>query len=78
MKGLFTASSAALTLASGTLAGPVTSRSELLIFKPLEVTTDSVHNVHVDYSDDAFEGDVRVVYGGCQMASLKTDTTSSA
>ena len=71
MKGLFTASSAALTLASGTLAGPVTSRSELLIFKPLEVTTDSVHNVHVDYSDDAFEGDVRVVYGGCQMASLE-------
>ena len=71
MKGLLTASSAALTLASGTLAGPVTSRSELLMFKPLEVTTDSVHNVHVDYSDDAFEGDIQVVYGGCQMDSLE-------
>lgn len=70
MKGLFTASSAVLTLASGTLAGPVTSRSDLLFFKPLTVTPDSVHNVHVGYGDDAFEGDVRVVYGSCDMASL--------
>jgi monoamine oxidase len=70
MKGLFTASSAALTLASGTLAGPVASRSDLLFFKPLSVTPDSVHNVHIGFGDDAFEGDVRVVYGSCDMADL--------
>lgn len=70
MKGLFTASSAVFTLASGALAGPVASRSDFLIFKPLSVTSDSVHNIHVDYNDDTFEGDVRVVYGGCDMTSL--------
>jgi hypothetical protein len=70
MKGLFTASSAALTLANSALAGPVAPRSDLLFFKPLTVTPDSVHNVHIGYGDDTFEGDVRVVYGSCDMASL--------
>jgi hypothetical protein len=69
MRGLLTASSAALCLASGALAGPVTSRSDLLFFKPLVVTSDSVHNVHVGYGDDDFEGEVRLVYGDCGMKS---------
>ncbi|KAF1925138.1 uncharacterized protein M421DRAFT_424166, partial [Didymella exigua CBS 183.55] len=71
MKGLLSASSAALTLASSTLAGPVAPRSDLLFFKPLSVITDSVHNVHVGFGDESFEGDVRVVYGSCDMASLE-------
>lgn len=69
MKGILTASSAALSLASGALSGPVTPRSDLLFFKPLSVTIDSVHNVHVGYGDDDFEGEVRVVYGDCDMTS---------
>lgn len=67
MKGLITASSAALSLASGAIAGPVAPRSDILYFRPLSVTTDSVHNVHLGYGDDDFEGEVKVVYGGCEM-----------
>jgi monoamine oxidase len=67
MKSLITASSAALSLASGALSGPVTSRSDILFFKPISVTSDSVHNVHIGYGDDTFEGEVRVVYGDCEM-----------
>ncbi|KAF3049017.1 hypothetical protein E8E11_004712 [Didymella keratinophila] len=70
MRGFLSASSAALTLASGTLAGPVAPRTDLLFFKPVSVTTDSVHNVHVGFNDESFEGDVRVVYGSCDMVGL--------
>jgi monoamine oxidase len=68
MKSLITASSAALSLASGALSGPVASRSDVIFFKPISVTSDSVHNVHLGYGDDAFEGDVRVVFGDCDMS----------
>ncbi|KAF2791444.1 hypothetical protein K505DRAFT_326865 [Melanomma pulvis-pyrius CBS 109.77] len=67
MKGLITASSAALSLASGALSTPLSSRSNLILFKPLSVTTDSVHNIHVGYNDAEFEGEVRVVHGSCDM-----------
>ncbi|KAH4022764.1 hypothetical protein HBI95_080590 [Parastagonospora nodorum] len=70
MKSFITASSAALTLASGALSTPVSPRSDTILFKPVEVTSDSVHNVHITYGDDAFEGDVRVVYGNCDMTGV--------
>ncbi|KAI4911455.1 uncharacterized protein J4E92_010268 [Alternaria infectoria] len=69
MKGLFTASSAALSLAGGAIASPVAPRSEVVFFKPLAVTSNSVHNVHVGYGDDDFEGEIRLVYGECGMKS---------
>ncbi|KAL5117316.1 hypothetical protein ACEQ8H_004761 [Pleosporales sp. CAS-2024a] len=69
MKSFVTASSAALTLASGALAASFAPRSDVIFFKPVNVTSDSVHNVHLTYSDDAFEGEVRVVYGDCDMTS---------
>ncbi|EMD88688.1 hypothetical protein COCC4DRAFT_137221 [Bipolaris maydis ATCC 48331] len=69
MKGLITASSAALSLAGGAIASPVAPRSDILFFKPIEVNSDSVHNVHVDFNDDDFEGEVRLVYGECGMKS---------
>jgi monoamine oxidase len=68
MKSIITASSAALSLASGALSGPVVPRSDIIFFKPVDVTSDSVHNVHLTYGDDTFEGDVRVVYGDCDLA----------
>ncbi|KAF1831629.1 L-amino-acid oxidase precursor [Decorospora gaudefroyi] len=68
MKGLFAASSAVLCLAAGVVAGPVFPRSDILFFKPLVVTTGSVHNIHVAYGDDDFESEVRLVYGDCVMA----------
>jgi monoamine oxidase len=69
MKSLITASSAALSLASGALSGPVASRPDVIFFKPVSVTSDSVHNVHLRYGDDSFEGNVRVVFGDCDMSS---------
>ncbi|USP79479.1 hypothetical protein yc1106_06753 [Curvularia clavata] len=69
MKGLITASSAALSLAGSAIASPVTSRSDILFFKPLEVKSDSVHNIHVEFADEDFEGEVRLVYGECGMKS---------
>jgi monoamine oxidase len=69
MKSLITASSAALSLASGALSGPVASRPDVIFFKPVSVTSDSVHNVHLGYGDDSFEGNVRVVFGDCGMSS---------
>jgi hypothetical protein len=68
MKSLITASLAALSLASGALSGPVAPRSDILFFKPLSVESDSVHNVHIGFNDDAFEGEVRVVFGECDMS----------
>jgi monoamine oxidase len=67
MKSLIT-TSAALSLAGGALAGPVASRSDIIFFKPISVSPNSVHNVHLTYGDDDFEGNVRVVYGDCNMA----------
>ena len=67
MKGFVSAASAALTLAGGASSSPVTDHSGIIFFKPTTVTTDSVHNIHVGYNDDAFEGEVRVVYGSCDM-----------
>jgi monoamine oxidase len=68
MKSIITASSAALSLASGALSSPVASRPDIILFKPLSVESDSVHNVHLTYADDTFEGEVRVVYGDCDMS----------
>jgi monoamine oxidase len=68
MKNVLKAS-VALSLASFplTLSSPVVLRQDLITFKPVDVTTDSVHNVHIEYDDDSFEGDVIVVYGNCEM-----------
>jgi monoamine oxidase len=68
MKNVLKAS-VALSLASFplTLSSPVVLRQDLITFKPVDVTTDSVHNVHIEYDDEAFEGDVIVVYGDCNM-----------
>lgn len=67
MKTLIAASSAVLSLAGCALSSPV--KSSHIIFKgPFSVDRYSVHNIHIGYGDDSFEGDVRVVYGACEMA----------
>lgn len=68
MKSIITASSAVLCLASGAVASPLAPRSDVIFFKPVSVTSDSVHNVHIGYGDDAFEGELRVVFGDCDMS----------
>ncbi|KAH7070108.1 flavin-containing amine oxidoreductase-domain containing protein [Paraphoma chrysanthemicola] len=68
MKSIITASSAVLCLARGAVASPLAPRSDVIFFKPVSVTSDSVHNVHIGYGDDAFEGELRVVFGDCDMS----------
>lgn len=67
MRGIVITASVVLSIAHGALSGPIVPRSDLVFFKPLTVTSDSVHNVHVGFSDDDFEGEVRVVFGNCNM-----------
>ncbi|KAJ5151919.1 Amine oxidase [Penicillium capsulatum] len=43
--------------------------TQIHIHEPLGVTRDSVHNIHVDYVDQAFEGPLRLVYGDCHIHS---------
>jgi hypothetical protein len=66
MRSFLTASSAALSLAGGALSGPVArSTSDILYFKPVSVTSDSVHNVHIGFNDDDFEGEASVECTNC-------------
>ncbi|KAF1953731.1 hypothetical protein CC80DRAFT_137478 [Byssothecium circinans] len=67
MKGFVPVVSVASSLASGISSSPPTDHSNVIFFKPSTVTTDSVHNIHVSYDNDDFEGEVRVVYGSCNM-----------
>jgi monoamine oxidase len=70
MKGFVAvASAAALSFASRVASKPLADHSNIISFKKSVVTTDSVHNVHIGYGDDAFEGEIRVVYGPCSMES---------
>lgn len=41
--------------------------AEILRFNPIEVTPDSVHNVHVEFIDKAFEGALQFMYGECDV-----------
>ena len=51
-------------------AGLNRKQAELLHFRlPSDVTADSLHNVHVDYIEESFEGDVQLVYGDCNIMS---------
>ncbi|PVI01023.1 hypothetical protein DM02DRAFT_706684 [Periconia macrospinosa] len=69
MKTVLTAASVALSLTHQVASSPVASYSNVISFKPSDVTTDSVHNIHVSYNDDTFEGDLRVVYGACDITA---------
>ncbi|KAF2178058.1 hypothetical protein K469DRAFT_719217 [Zopfia rhizophila CBS 207.26] len=68
MKGLITKSSIILSLAITALSGPINGGTGSFLFHgPFSVTSDSLHNIHVGYGDDSFEGVIRVVYGSCDM-----------
>ncbi|KAF2641117.1 hypothetical protein P280DRAFT_303009 [Massarina eburnea CBS 473.64] len=67
MKRLVTVASAAFSLTSCASSSPLADHSNVIFFKPSIVTTDSVHNIHVSYDSDVFAGDVRIVYGTCDM-----------
>lgn len=58
---------AAVSLSSLVLTKPLSSRG--IYFKgPIQVESDSLHNIHIGYANDV-EGEVRVVYGDCDMSA---------
>lgn len=68
MKGILKTSSAVLSMAGSAAAGLVNGRSDIIHFRgPFQVSSSSAHNVHIEYGDESFEGDVQVVYGACDM-----------
>jgi monoamine oxidase len=64
----------ALALSHSHLASSasIQKRSEILNFRVPEITADSLHNIHIDFLDDAFEGDLHIVYGDCETTSTTT------
>lgn len=70
MKQLLWTASAALNLIQGVTSTPLATHSKVVVFKPIVVTTDSVHNIHVDYIDDDFEGDIHLIYGTCNLEAI--------
>lgn len=67
MKATVGAALAAFSVIDQVTSHPSPSQSNIVIFKETRVSTDSVHNVHLSYGDDSFEGNVRVAYGPCGM-----------
>lgn len=50
------------------LAGVAPRDVEVIRFhSPGDVTADSLHNIHVEFLDSAFEGPLQLVYGECDM-----------
>ncbi|PLN76987.1 flavin-containing amine oxidoreductase-domain containing protein [Aspergillus taichungensis] len=59
-----------LGFAQTVAAGLIREQAELLHFRlPSDVTAGSLHNIHVDYIEESFEGDVQLVYGDCDIVS---------
>ncbi|KAK5956777.1 hypothetical protein OHC33_002265 [Knufia fluminis] len=53
-------------LAGTAIAKPIISNAAVHFKGPFAVDLDSVHNIHVSFDDD-FQGDLRVVYGDCDL-----------
>ena len=59
-----------LSLVNGSGSSPTDTTSNAVHFRgPFKVQSGSVHNIHVDF-DQTFEGDVRLVYGGCAISHV--------
>ncbi|CEL10066.1 Putative L-amino acid oxidase [Aspergillus calidoustus] len=48
----------------------IQKRAEILNFRVPDVIADSLHNIHLDFLDDAFEGDLHILYGDCETTSI--------
>jgi len=52
-------------------ATPMFDGGRHLSFKDLAgVTSDSIHNIHVDYVNEDFDGELHMVYGACNMLAV--------
>ncbi|KAL4736617.1 flavin-containing amine oxidoreductase-domain containing protein [Aspergillus similis] len=59
-----------LALSQSALSLTINSQPSLLQFRTPKITADSLHNVHLDFADSSFEGDLHIVYGDCETASV--------
>ncbi|KAE8356073.1 flavin-containing amine oxidoreductase-domain containing protein [Aspergillus coremiiformis] len=50
-------------------AGVVHKQANLVRFRVPDVTADSLHNVHIEFLDPTFQGDIQLVYGECEISS---------
>lgn len=71
MKACLGTALTAFSVIDAVTSHPSFGHSNVVVFKETSVSTDSVHNVHVSYQDDAFEGNVRVAYGPCGMQHIR-------
>lgn len=66
MKSFIVAS--AVGLIGTSLSSPIQDAARSLRFKALEgVTSDSIHNIHIEYVNTEFSGDLHMVYGDCDI-----------
>ncbi|KAJ5698458.1 hypothetical protein N7462_000463 [Penicillium macrosclerotiorum] len=57
-----------ISLSGFSLADPVQRGADVLRFNELgDVTADSLHNIHVEFLDDEFQGQLQLVYGECNI-----------
>ena len=70
----FISSALILGLAGSSLASPARndkgSTLPLRFRGPTEVTANSLHNIHVEFSPDSFEGEVNLFYGDCDLTHI--------
>lgn len=70
MKSTMVATSAVLALSGLASASPTRDASNVHFHGPMSVTYDSLHNIHLEFSDD-FEGHVQIVHGSCDMTDVE-------
>ncbi|KAL2839359.1 flavin-containing amine oxidoreductase-domain containing protein [Aspergillus pseudoustus] len=46
--------------------------SDILEFRIPDITADSLHNIHISFLDDTFEGNLHIVYGDCDTSSTRS------
>ena len=68
MRSFLSIAGASLLLSQLGSASPVINVPETVRFKgPFRAESDSVHNIHIEFSDHLFEGELRLVHGDCDL-----------
>ncbi|OGM40768.1 amine oxidase [Aspergillus bombycis] len=44
-------------------------QTELVRFRVPDITADSLHNVHIDFIDSGFQGEIQLLYGDCDIST---------
>lgn len=55
------------SLFAATISSPIVGDKRIYFKKPFDVNAGSLQNIHVEYHDKDFEGDLRLVHGSCDI-----------